>query len=144
MIVDLNAQAEQSLAPLRFRAESLAGFAAFALCLAAIGLFGIASYATSMRTKEIGIRMALGAAPRRIAMSTALVCVVPTAGGLVLGVVASVVATRGLGSVLYGTPALDPGVLLLAGLVLAGTAASACAIPMWRAARLDPVRALRD
>jgi putative ABC transport system permease protein len=133
-----------SLAPSRFRTLLLGTFAAMALVLAAIGLHGVLAFLVSRRTREIGIRMALGA---RRADIVALVLeegarlVLP---GLALGLVGAVVLGRALSSLLFGVGPLDPATFCLIPAVLALVAGVASYLPARRAARVDPAVALRQ
>jgi ABC-type antimicrobial peptide transport system permease subunit len=119
-------------------------FAGCALLVTAIGLYGTLSYATARRTSEIGIRMALGA--RRtgvVAMvlrENVLIAIVGTGAGLLVAVLAS----RALASFLYETSPGDPWVLVCSVAALAFIASAASVLPALRAARIDPMRALRN
>jgi macrolide transport system ATP-binding/permease protein len=122
----------------------LAAFGTLAVFLAAIGLYGVMSYLVSQRTREMGLRMALGATPShllRLVMSHGLTL---TAGGIVLGAVLALGSTRLLGYLLYRLSPRDPVAFGLAFLVMTVVSAIACFLPAWRAARIDPIRALRD
>ena len=111
--------------------------------LAAVGLYGVVSYLMAQRKNELGIRMALGAQRQQVVRLLLLDGLRPALFGLACGVAASLVATRAIESMLYGTTPLDPLVFMAVAAVLAGVATLACLIPAWRASRLDPLRALR-
>ncbi len=134
----------QSLSPERLLTWLLAGFAGFAVLISVIGLSGLLSYSVEQRRKELGIRMALGATPRRIRREVQLQGLTLTAAGLLCGMALSYALRRSLDTYLYGITPTDPkiwaaGILTL---LLAGIAATA--LPASRAARVDPVTMLRD
>jgi len=115
-----------------------------ALLLAIIGLYGVMSYAVSQSTRELGLRMALGANASnllRLVMSRGLAL---TAGGVVIGTAVSIGLTRLLGNLLYKVNPRDPMAFGAALLVMAIAAVAACLLPACRAIRTDPVRALRE
>ena len=118
-------------------------FAVMALGLAGVGLFGVLSYSVTQRTSEIGIRIALGAQRRAVLRLMLLDGLRPAWVGLLLGLVASGFAVRLIRSLLYGASPLDWGVFGEVAALLLGVSAVACAVPSWRASRLDPVTALR-
>lgn len=132
-----------SVAQPRFSMLMFSAFAAIALALAAIGIYGVISYAVAVRTHEIGVRVALGA--RRFDVIAMVVRQVFTIAGigLVVGVAASLAAGRALSSLLFSVAPSDPVTILLSCAVLACVALLAGAVPAWRASRLDPIRALR-
>jgi ABC-type antimicrobial peptide transport system permease subunit len=115
-----------------------------ALLLASIGLYGVMSCTVSQSTRELGLRMALGAGVSnllRLVMSRGLAL---TAGGVLLGAAAALALTRLLGNLLYQVSPLDPLAFGAALVVMMVTAATSCFLPAWRATRTDPARALRD
>ena len=127
----------------RFALTVFAVFAAAALVLAALGLYGVIAGAVAERTREIGLRSALGATSAQILALVLRQGLTLAALGVALGLVGAAAATRGLESLLYGVTSLDPltyaGVILL----LAAVAGAACWLPAARAARVDPTVALR-
>ncbi len=127
-----------------FDATLLVAFAVLSLVLAAVGLFGVLSYIVAQRTTEIGIRIALGARRGQVWQLLLSDGLRPALLGLVLGLIASAGVTRLIQSMLYGTKALDPAVFLVVAATLLAVAVVACAIPAWRASRLDPMQALRS
>jgi predicted permease len=133
----------QSTLGASFNATLLFAFAALSLLLAGVGLFGVLSYMVTQRTTEIGIRIALGAQREQVLRLMLRDGLRPAAFGLVLGLVASAGVTRLIQTMLYGTEALDPIVFVLVGCTLLAVATVACAVPAWRASRLDPITALR-
>ena len=133
----------RSLAPQRFELMLLAGFATAAILLAAIGIYGVLAFATSRRTSEIGIRMALGAVPAQILESTLIHGMIPVVAGIGVGLCLSAAFARIFQSLLFQVHALDP--FIYAGTVFAilAVASLACFVPARRAANLNPVAALR-
>jgi putative ABC transport system permease protein len=121
----------------------LGQFAAVALVLAGVGLFGVLSYAVSRRTREIGVRMALGARAADVLGMVVRQGMTLTAIGLVIGAGAALAATRGMAGLLFGVGASDPPTYVALALVLAAVALFACWLPARRAARVDPMVALR-
>ncbi|MBV8816971.1 MAG: ABC transporter permease, partial [Acidobacteriaceae bacterium] len=128
----------------RFNAVLLVVFAAIGVLLAAVGLFGVTSFLVSQRTREIGVRLALGAAPGQIARLTILQAARWTTGGMVVGAFASFVAMRWLRSLLFQVEPLDPVVILSTITLLFGMAVLAAFAPAVRAARVNPVETLRE
>ncbi len=118
-------------------------FAAFALLLAAVGLHGVLGQLVAQRTQEIGVRMALGG-PSDVAALIAMQGGIPVVAGLALGLALSISLTRYLSSVLYGVRPRDPLTLAGVSLALLLVAAAAIAMPARRAARTDPMEALRQ
>jgi predicted permease len=129
--------------PWRLGSALLSVFGALGLLLAAIGLYGVLSYVVSQRTQEMGIRMAFGAGRREILVLVMGQALRVTAWGVVLGVAGALVAGRAIASLLYGVKPHDPLVLSLVIVVLGAVAAVASYLPARRAARVDPMVALR-
>ena len=133
-----------SAAEPRLNTVLLAAFAGVALLIAAIGIYGVLAYSVNQRTREIGLRMALGATPRSVlqlivgqGMRVVLIgVVIGLAGGLALG--------RAVSSLVFGVPVRDPATFTLVAVVLTAVALAACIIPARRAARVDPMVALRE
>jgi putative ABC transport system permease protein len=127
----------------RFRAILVITFAALALVLAMVGVFGILAYSVQQRVRDIGVRRALGASRAdvvRLVVGSALRVV---AGGAAIGLIVAAGASRLLGTVLFGVDAWDPITFVAVPVVLVLTAATAIAGPAWRATRIDPAAALR-
>ncbi len=118
-------------------------FAALATLLAGIGLYGVLAYSIARRTREIGIRLAVGAQRREIAGLFARESFALLLNGLILGAPLALVSARALGSLLFGVGASDPLTLLGSVVVLVLAAVVATSIPVWRAARVDPIVTLR-
>jgi len=145
-ITDLMTESE-SIDHLLFQERMIARLSSFfgvlALVLACIGLYGLLSYEVSRRTREIGIRMALGAGRRNVLTIIVGHGVALAMAGLTLGIVASLGLTRFLGSILYGVGPNDPLTIIAVGIVLLLVALTACWIPARRATRVDPMIAMR-
>ena len=132
---------ETSLAPHRFSAQLMAVFAILALLLAALGAYGVLAYFVGQRTREIGVRMALGARPSSVVRMVAVQGLRPAILGTAIGLAALLLGGF-LSTLLYGV-SVDPLVLVTAAAALLTTAIAACAIPARRATHVDPIEALR-
>jgi predicted lysophospholipase L1 biosynthesis ABC-type transport system permease subunit len=133
-----------SVSPQRFTLLLLGGFAGLALLLAAVGVYGVIAYAVGRRTREIGIRMALGATGREIRSDVVLPAVGLAAVGIVAGSAAAWLLGRAAPLALYEVSPHDPLTFALVAGILLAASVVACAIPARRAARLDPLTALRS
>jgi putative ABC transport system permease protein len=127
----------------RFRTFIIAAFAALALLLAAIGIYGLVSFSVSQRTAEMGVRLALGASPRQVGALVLRQGLALAALGVGIGIGAAAVGGRLVASLLFETSATDPTVFAGLALLLLTIAALACYVPARRAMRVDPMRALR-
>jgi ABC-type antimicrobial peptide transport system permease subunit len=143
-VATLRSLIDQTLWAPRTIALLVAAFGGLALLLAAIGLYGVLAYTVSQRTQEIGLRMALGAAPRDIVGMIVGRGLIWTAAGAAAGLAVAVIAASGLGSLLYGVRPSDPITLVSVPLLLGAVAAIASYVPARRAARLDPSLTLRS
>jgi ABC-type antimicrobial peptide transport system permease subunit len=113
------------------------------LVLGALGIYGVLAYLVTQRTREIGVRLALGA-QRRDVLAMVMGSGLRLSGlGVAIGVVGALALTRLMSGVLYGVTATDPLTFGAVGIVLLGVAALASGVPAWRAMRVDPVEALR-
>ena len=121
----------------------MAVFAAAALMLALVGLYAVVSHLIAERTREIGLRIALGASRGGVLGSVLRQALGPSRIGLVLGITIALLGAPAMRHFLYGVEALDPVVLLLVPAALAAACILACLIPAHRALRVDPVIALR-
>jgi putative ABC transport system permease protein len=139
----LDQLAAESVALPRASVALLAVFAGMALVLAAMGIYGVLSYSAAQRTREIGVRMALGAGRADVLRLVIGEGVRLTAIGVGIGVGGAILFAQVVGSLLYGVRAVDPVIFVGAPLVLAGVAMVACYLPARRAARVEPVVALR-
>jgi predicted permease len=128
----------------RFTVLVLGSFAGLALVLAALGIYGVISYAVQRRTREMGIRLALGAAPRGVVAMVLRESLTVVAVGSLLGLGGAAALTQVIRGMLYGVQPLDPLVLVMVALLLALIATLATYIPARRAGRVDPVVALRN
>jgi len=133
----------ESLAPTRFAMALLVAFSVIALILSGVGLYGVIAYSVTQRTREIGVRVALGAdaaSVRRLVVGGGLKL---TTLGIVLGIAAAAASTRVLASLLYGVSPVDPVSFTAIALLVMGIALAASYVPARRAVRIDPTEALR-
>ena len=133
-----------SVAQPRFNATLLTLFAGLALVLAAIGVYGLISYAIAQRLHELGIRVALGAGRGHVLATVVREGMTPVLWGLGVGLVAAFLATRLLSSLIFGVSATDPATFVLLTGLFAAIALAACLLPALRATRVDPVVVLRE
>jgi len=122
----------------------LALFAGLAVTLAAVGVFGLASYAVARRTREIGIRMALGATPASVLTMVTKETLLLAATGAAIGLVGTVAASRLLARFLYGVSSMEPAIVAGVAMALVAVVVGSGLFPAWRAMRVDPVVALRE
>ena len=139
----LEQRAESTLAPRRANLLLLSLFAAIALVLAAIGIYGVSAYAVSRRTHEIGIRMALGAQSRQVTGMVMRKALLLALGGVGIGLAAAAGATRLMQSLLVDVSSMDVVTFVVTPVVLGAVAGVAAFLPARRASRVDPVEALR-
>jgi macrolide transport system ATP-binding/permease protein len=143
-VITLQEQLDRSTSSQLVAVTLVGVLGALALLLAAIGLYGVMSYAVSQSTRELGLRMALGADPSkllRLVLSRGLAL---TAGGVLLGAAVALSLTRLMGNLLYNVSPREPLVFAAAFAVMMLASLAACFLPAWRATRTDPARALRD
>jgi predicted permease len=133
-----------SLYSARMGAWLLAGFGGLALLLAAIGIYGVLSFSIARRTREMGIRLALGAAPRDVFLSVVRGGMTLVGAGAAIGLVGGFAAARSLERFLYGVPTSDPATFTGAATLLVAIALVACIVPARRAMRVNPITALRS
>jgi ABC-type antimicrobial peptide transport system permease subunit len=142
-VTTIEALVAGSVAPSRFNMALLLGLASCAVLLAVVGVYGVVSYTVSRRTRELGVRMALGAdagAAVSLVLSQAGAVV---AGGALVGVAVALAASRVLRGLLYEVEPVDPTTFVLVVAVTLVVGLLAAAVPALRAARVDPVEALR-
>jgi putative ABC transport system permease protein len=142
-VTTLDALRADSLQQERLMLALLGGYSAIALLLAALGTYGVIAFATEQRTREIGLRIAVGAEPRDILKIVLSQGARLVAGGVVLGIAGALAGARVLGSLLYETGPRDPLSYLAATVVLVLAALVAAYVPARRATRVDPMEALR-
>lgn len=135
---------DHAVSPRRFFVLLVVSFAIFGAVLAALGIYGVISYSVTQQTKEIGIRMALGASTSRVQLSVILKTMRLTLIGLFAGVLASFVAARAIAALLFGTTPTDPITFVSVVLLLGTVALFAGYLPARRASRIDPMIALRN
>lgn len=142
-IQTMNQYVDQAAARRRFQTVALTSFAGVAVFLALIGLYGLLSYAVMQRTAEIGVRMAMGASRSAVVGMVVRYGLKLTSAGLAIGVCLALALTRAVESFLYGVRAIDPITFVAVPAFIVAVAIIACIAPAWRAACIDPVRALR-
>lgn len=142
-IVPLEEITSQDLAQPRFFTGLLGGFAALALVLAALGVYGILAYVVRGRSREMGLRLALGASGRQVAMRVLGQGMVPVVAGLVVGLVGAAALSRSIDALLFGIEPLDAPTFGAVAAVLFVVAVAACLVPAWNASRVDPMVSLR-
>jgi putative ABC transport system permease protein len=132
-----------SVAERRFIMLLLACFAAVAILLASIGIYGVLTFIVSQRTQEIGVRLAVGAAPADVVRLIVREGAVVAGAGLVCGVIGALGASRALATLLFGVTSTDPVTFAAVSAALAGVALAASYVAARRAAAVDPMIALR-
>jgi putative ABC transport system permease protein len=135
---------DRSLASRRFSADLVGGFAGLAVLLASIGIYGLLAYMVSQRSREIGIRMALGAGRGGVLKLFLQKGIVLAGLGIVAGMVVSASTASLMGSLLYGVRPHDPAVFVIVPLLLFAVAVLASYLPARRATKVDPMIALRE
>ncbi|HKS79985.1 MAG TPA: FtsX-like permease family protein, partial [Candidatus Acidoferrales bacterium] len=135
---------DESMSGDRFAAFLFGGFAAIALLLAALGIYGVMSFAVAQRTHEIGLRMALGAGTSRVLALIFREGMILAGMGLVLGIIGAYLVGRGMHSLFFEVKTIDPIAFGAVALLLVFSALLACYVPAIRAARVDPMLALRE
>ena len=142
-VATMGEQIDRSIASDRLMALLMTLFGILAMMMTAVGLYGVMAFTVSARTREIGIRMALGATHSRVFAQVMKESTVLIGSGIALGVLAAMWLSRSIDSFLYGLSLVDPSTYAVVALVLAGVALSAAWIPARRAAQVDPMVALR-
>jgi putative ABC transport system permease protein len=132
-----------AMARTRFAMIGLGIFALAALALAAAGVYAAMAFTVALRRREIGIRLAIGGAPRSIAQLVLRQGLAWTSAGVLAGLIGALALTRLLSGLLHGVTSTDPATLVVVATVLVTVGAAACWLPAWRAARIDPVETLR-
>jgi len=142
-VATLETLVDDAMAQPRFSMLLVSGFGALALVLACVGLYGAVSYSVTSRTQEIGIRLALGAPRRRVFALVLSQCLRITGAGIAIGLALALVLLRAIAGFLYGIEATDPATFASLSIVLLSVALLACYLPARRAARVDPLVAMR-
>ena len=135
---------EQSVAPRRYTLLLFGTFAITDLVLAAVGVYGVISYVTAQRTREFGVRIALGATRGRVISEVLRGGVRLTAIGSLIGLVGAFVMTRSVSALLFEISPLDPVSYFAAVALLGLLSVCACLVPAWRASRVDPIIAMQS
>jgi predicted permease len=143
-VSSMNDVLDRSLASRRFSADLLGGFACVALVLASIGIYGLLAFMVGQRSREIGVRMALGARPADILKLIVTKGVVLAGVGIIAGVILSASTASMMASLLYGVRPHDPAVFVVVPLLLFAVAMLASYVPAWRATKVDSLSALRE
>jgi len=143
-VLSMQEQVDRTTAFQRVAVTMLAVFGGLALALAAIGLYGVMSYSVSQRTRELGLRMALGASGADVLRAVLRDGLALTSAGAILGAAVALGTTRLMGNLLYKVSPHDPLAFGAALLVMTIASLLACLLPAWRAMQTDPLRALRD
>jgi ABC-type antimicrobial peptide transport system permease subunit len=143
-VVSMNDILDRSLASRRFSADLVGGFAGLAVLLASIGIYGLLAYMVGQRSREIGIRMALGAQWGDVLRMFLRKGVALAGVGIVVGVIFSASTASMMASLLYGVRPHDPAVFLIVPLLLLAVAVLASYLPAWRATKVNPIVALRE
>jgi ABC-type antimicrobial peptide transport system permease subunit len=133
----------RSLGLQRFNTLLMALLASLALALATVGIYGVLSYLVNQRTRELSVRLALGATPGKVVWLVLRQGMAPVVVGVAVGLAGAFGLTRLLAHLLYSVSTLDPIAFLAAPLMLMGVALAAMVPPAWRASRMNPMEALR-
>jgi ABC-type antimicrobial peptide transport system permease subunit len=128
----------------RYQATIFSVFASLAILLAALGLYGLIAQSVAQRTREMGIRLALGATVQGVIRTAAVPGIVLSLAGIACGTVLALFASRLLKGLVWGVPNTDPITFVVMGLLLIAVAGLASIVPALRLARLDPAQTLRD
>jgi putative ABC transport system permease protein len=134
----------ETLSRARFNTLMLALFAGLATLLSAVGIFGVMNYSVALRTREIGLRVAIGAQPRQVLVLILRQGLLLTIVGVVIGLLAAVALTRLLSGLLFGVAAVDPPTFASISILLIAVSLVACYLPARRAMKIDPLLALRS
>lgn len=140
----MRAQVEWTTAPQQASLRMITVFAGLALALAAVGLYGVMSYTVAQSTRELGLRVALGAAPSDLLRLVMLRGMKLTMAGVLAGIAIALACSRLLGYLLYHVSPRDPTIFVLAFLLMSASALTASFVPAWRASKADPLSALRS
>jgi len=143
-VSSMNDVLDRSLASRRFSAGLVGGFAGVALVLASIGIYGLLAFMVGQRSREIGLRIALGARPADILKLIVTKGVILAGVGIIAGVILSASTASMMASLLYGVRPHDPAVFMAVPLLLFAVAVLASYVPAWRATKVDSMTALRE